>query len=156
MGGATLADRAGCPEPAGLPSRPVAATVEDVAAIAVSLPDVTEGVSYGHRTWCVRKKAFVWIRPFSKADLRRFGDTPPPAGDIVAVRVEDLGEKDAVIAASSPAFFTIPHFDGFAAVLIQLSAVSKRALRDAIVDAWLAMAPPSLAREHADRLMRRT
>jgi hypothetical protein len=134
----------------------VAATIEDVARLATALPEVSEGVSYGNRTWCVGGRAFVWVRPFTKADLRRFGDTTPPSGDVVAVRVEDLGEKDAVIAANPRAFFTIAHFDGYAAVLIQLSAVSERALREAVVDAWLAVAPPALAEAHADRLVRRS
>jgi hypothetical protein len=44
-------------------------------------------------------------------------------------------------------FFTIPHFDGFAAVLIQLNRVTKRGLREAINDAWSAMASPKLADE---------
>jgi hypothetical protein len=60
--------------------------------------------------------------------------------------VEDLGEKEAVLAANPDAFFTIPHFDGYSAVLIQLPKVSARALRDAITDGWLACAPPALAR----------
>ena len=64
------------------------------------------------------------------------------------MRVEDLGEKEAVLAAQPEAFFTIPHFDGYAAVLIQLRKVTKRALREAIVDGWLACAPAKLAEEY--------
>ena len=53
----------------------------------------------------------------------------------------------AIFSLLSPdAFFTIPHFDGYSAVLIQLPRVSARALRDAITDGWLACAPPALAR----------
>ena len=61
--------------------------------------------------------------------------------------VTDLGEKEAVLAANPDAFFTIPHFDGYSAVLIQLPAVPAQALRDAITDAWLACAPPAIARQ---------
>jgi len=66
-------------------------------------------------------------------------------------RVADLGEKEALLAEQPKAFFTIPHFDGYSAVLIQLRTVTKRALREAIVDGWLACAPPDLARSYLDR-----
>ena len=127
------------------------ATLDDVARIASALPEVTEGERYGNRTWSVRGKAFAWDRPFSKADIRRFGEQTPPDGPILAVRVEDLGEKEAVLAANPEAFFTIPHFDGYAAVLIQLKSVTKRALREALIDGWLACAPPNLANDYLER-----
>jgi hypothetical protein len=127
------------------------ATLDDAATMALELPQVTEGERHGRRTWFVAGKAFAWERAFSKADIRRFGDVSPPDGPILAVTVEDLGEKEAVLAAGRRGFFTIPHFDGYSAVLIQLKPVGKRALREAIVDAWLACAPPALADEFMNR-----
>jgi hypothetical protein len=129
----------------------VAATLADVAAIIAGLPEVTEGERHGHRTWSVAGKGFAWERPFSKADIKRFGDETPPDGAILAVRVADLGEKDALLAAHAGPLFTIPHFDGYAAVLIHLRTVSKKALREVITDGWLAFAPPELADRYLGR-----
>ena len=126
-------------------------TIEDAQRIALGLPEVSEGVRYGHRAWSAAGKTFAWERPFSKADIKRFGDATPPHGPIVAVRVDDLGEKEAVLAAQTKGVFTIPHFDGYAAVLIQLEKVGQRALRAAIVDGWLACAPTELANRYLRR-----
>jgi hypothetical protein len=130
---------------------PRSVTLGDVARIASDLPEVTEGERHGNRTWSVVGKAFAWERPFSKADIRRFGEEPAPDGPILAVRVDDLVEKEAVLAAEPEAFFTIPHFDGYPAILIQLAKVSRPALREALVDGWLACAPPKVANDFIAR-----
>ena len=126
-------------------------TLDDVADLALALPEVTEGVTRGSRAWSVGGKVFAWERPFSKADVRRFGDAPVPPEPILGVRVDDLGEKEAVLAAGHKGFFTIPHFNGYAAILIELRAVAKRPLRDAIIDGWAACAPAALVAEHQRR-----
>lgn len=125
-------------------------TLEDVAAMAMELPEVTEGLSWGRRTWSVGKKGFVWERPLTKADIKRFGDEPVPQGELLGVRVEDLHEKQAVLEAAAKGVFTITHFDNYPAVLIQLELIGKRKLHELIVDAWLAVAPAKLATEYVD------
>ena len=127
------------------------ATLDDVARLAAELPEVTVGERHRGQTWFVGKKAFAWERPFSKADLRRFGDEPVPEGPILAITTEDLAEKEAILESGSDAFFTIPHFDGYAAVLVQLRKIGVPALREALLDGWLACAPPALAEEHLAR-----
>lgn len=116
-------------------------TLDEVAELAMALPDVAEGTSYGNRAWKVGGKSFVLERPFSKADLRRFGDEPVPVGPIIGVRMDDLEDTSAVLASGTPGVFTIPHFDGFAAVLVQLDVVSSDDLSELLVDGWLACAP---------------
>jgi hypothetical protein len=123
----------------------MAATFDDVEAIVTLLPEVTVGERHGRRTWFLGKKGFAWERPFSKADLQRFGDEPVPEGEILGVVVDDLADKEAVLAAGISGVFTIPHFDGYAAVLVQLQKVGKRALRDLLEDAWLASASTAQA-----------
>ena len=126
----------------------MAMTLEDVDAFALSLAGVTVGTKWANRTWMVGDKGFAWQRPFSKADLKRFGDVAPPAGEILAVTVENLDAKDALLAIGPPGFFTIPHFNGYPAVLIALRQARKKDVRAAILDAFrvVASSPPSAKR----------
>jgi hypothetical protein len=128
------------------------ATLDDVARMAADLPEAVEGERHDRRSWSVGGKVFAWERAFSKADVKRYGDEEPPEGPILATRVADLGEKEAILAEDRAGFFTIPHFDGFPAVLIQLSAVADEKLREAVVDGWLALAPAALTRQYLETL----
>jgi hypothetical protein len=112
--------------------------------LAARLPETTVVDRRGNRAWAVAGKVFAWERPFSKADIKRYGDEPVPAGPIVATAVGDLAEKDAVLAAGTPGIFTIPHFNGYPAVLIELAEVDLVAMEAALVDGWLAKAPSRL------------
>ena len=119
-------------------------TLREVYRIMDELPEVAEGEHHGHTTWSVRGKGIAWLRPFSKADLKRFGDQTPPAAPILAVNTKDLHDKAGVLDAGIQGVFTIQHFNNYPAVLVEIGAIDERDLRDLLVDAWLAAAPAEL------------
>jgi hypothetical protein len=119
-------------------------TWDDVARIALALPDTTEELAWGNRAWNVRGKGFVWERPLRKSDLKALGDAAPD-GPILGARVEHLIAKEALLADRSGVFFTTPHFDGYPAVLVLLDEIDLDGLDEVIVEAWLARAPKRLA-----------
>ncbi len=126
-------------------------TLADVERLCTALPQVHEGTTFGNRAWFVEKAVFCWVRPFSKADLRRFGDDPVPSGDIVGLRTEDLGERDAILAEGVPGLFTIEHLARHPGFLVQLEVVDPVRLETAVEDAWLARASTTLGRSYLDR-----
>jgi len=125
------------------------ATFDDVRRIALGLPETNEGRTRGNMFWRVRDKGFVWERPLRKTDLAALGDDAPE-GPILGVRVEHLGAKEALLADDPAVFFTIPHFDGYPAVLVLLDIIELDELEEVIVDAWLARAPKRLAERYME------
>jgi len=120
------------------------ATWDDVARIALALPETTEEQAWGNRHWKVRGKGFVWERPLRKSDLKVLGDAAPE-GPILGARVEHLVAKEALVQDPSNVFFTIPHFDGYPAILVLLDEIDLDGLHEVIVEAWLCRAPKRVA-----------
>lgn len=123
------------------------ASWDDVRRIALALPETGERWSHGHAAWRVRDKGFVWERPLRLSDLRALGDDAP-AGAILGAHVEHLVAKEALLADDPDVFFTIPHFNGYPAVLVRLDKIALDELEELIVEAWLARAPKRLAKEY--------
>lgn len=121
----------------------------DVRRIALALPETSERSSRGLPSWRVRDKFFVWDRPLRKTDLRALGEEAP-TGEILGAWVEHLVAKEAMLADESGVYFTTPHLDGYAIVLVQLDEIGVEDLEEVIVEAWLARAPKRLAQEYAD------
>ena len=119
------------------------ATFEDVARLALALPGVEETTSYGRVSWAVvagltgkaaaKRRGFVWERPLSQKDRRQLteaGEVEVPPDDVIlAARVEDLVEKEAV--------------------LVRLDRIDDAALEEIVTSAWLALAPPKLVEQRA-------
>jgi hypothetical protein len=127
------------------------ATWEDVRRLALALPQTFERSSRdGLPGWSVRDKTFAWERPLRRGDLEALGDAAPK-GPVLAARVPDLGAKEALLADGGDVYFTTPHFDGYAAVLVRLDRVAVPELEELLAEAWLSRAPKRLAAEYLDR-----
>ncbi|MFV0259112.1 MAG: MmcQ/YjbR family DNA-binding protein [Acidimicrobiales bacterium] len=120
---------------------------DDIEQLAVALPEVEEGTTWGNRCWKVKGKTFVWVRPLGKKDRAELGDAAPE-GEIAGLRVGDAEEKASVIAMVDAAF-TIDHFKNYDAILVSLDEVDPDEMADLLVDAWLCMAPARLADAYA-------
>jgi hypothetical protein len=121
------------------------ATQDDVRRIALALPGAGEvenrfGLSVANGG---KRKQFAW------AGNERVEPKKPrvPRADVLAVRVVDLLDKEALLASDPERFFTEPHYDGFPAVLVRLPLVGLDVLEELLVDAWRCQAPRSLVAE---------
>lgn len=113
---------------------------DDVRRIALSLPATTEE-SNAFR-FRVEGKGFAWV--WLERAAPNGARVPNP--DVLAVRVANEGEKDALLALDDDVFFTEPHYDGFPAVLVRLAAIDLDLLRHILSAAWRCQAPKRLAR----------
>jgi hypothetical protein len=126
------------------------ATWDDVRRIALALPEAQEGaMKSGTATWQVKGKTFAWERPLRGTDRKALGDAAPD-GPVLGVRVEHLIAKESLLQDGPAACFTTPHFDGYAAVLVELDRIAPEELAELLEEAWLARAPETLARAYVD------
>ena len=114
----------------------------DVRRIAMSLPEAVEGDD--RFAFSVRNKdklkgfAWVWMERTQPKKPR----VANPA--VLAVRVANESQKEALISAEPTKFFTEPHYNGFPAVLVRLAEVNARELRVLLEEAWRCQAPAKL------------
>jgi hypothetical protein len=115
---------------------------DDVRHIALALPDTSEAddrfsFSVANKG---KEKGFVW------AWNERVEPKKPrvPRSDVVAIRVADRFEKEALLASDQETFFTEPHYNGFPAVLVRLPRIGVVELQELIIDAWRSQAPRAL------------
>jgi hypothetical protein len=117
---------------------------EDVHRIALALPETDERLSRGLRQWRVKDKLFVWERPLRAKEIDALG-ADAPDGPILGARVEHLVAKEALRADDPRVYFTTPHFDGYAAILVRLERIAVADLEELVTEAWLVRAPKRLA-----------
>lgn len=117
------------------------ATQADVRRIALTLPGTVE--EPGHFKFGVPVKgkvkgyAWVWLERIDPRKAR----IPNPG--VLALRVRSLEVKALMLAAEPDKFFTEPHYNGYPAVLLRLSAVRVPEMRTLLREAWEVVAPTS-------------
>ena len=127
-----------------------AARLADLDELALGLPEVVEGRSWGQRAFTVRGKSFVHFREPRPDAID--ADTGERMDDVIVFMVPDQSDKDALVAGHGP-WFTTAHFDGYNAVLLRerdLGSVTRAELAEVITDAWSARAPKRLVTEFFD------
>ena len=105
------------------------ASWDDVVAIGTALPEVEESTWFRTPALKVRGKSFCRM----KED-----------GETLVIQVVDLEDKEALLRSEPEVFFTTPHYDGHAYVLVHLDRIGREQLAELVEDAWRLRAPPSL------------
>lgn len=101
-------------------------TEDDVRRMALALPETSERSMYGTPAFYVKARWFARIRE---------------EGDVLVVPVEAEEHKHELIAAAPGTYFTTPHYDGYAAVLVRMGEVGPDELGELLTDAWRLRAP---------------
>jgi hypothetical protein len=114
-------------------------TQDDVRRAALALPDTVEADDRFAFSVMNQGKAkgiaWVWQERVHPKKAR----VPNP--EVVAIRVADEAEKQALLAEDGDKFFTEPHYNGFPAILVRLAAIEPDELEELIIDAWRDLAP---------------
>ena len=121
-------------------------TLAQIEEMALRLPGTVAvygaqfAVSVEHRG---KRRGFLWTW------LERVEPKKPrvPNMSVVALAVPNLGVKEMILQSDPEKFFTEPHYDGYAAVLVRLEAISPEELEPLLIEAWKCRAPAKAVRE---------
>jgi hypothetical protein len=121
--------------------------MRDLDRLALAMPQATKEVSEdGRPSYLVHGKFFCFHR------RPRPDAVDPETGerleDVLVFRVADQGEKELLLADERGVFFTTPHWNGYAAVLMRipdLERIDREELGDLVAEAWLTRAQKRVA-----------
>jgi hypothetical protein len=89
-----------------------------VRAIAMKLPDVEEGTTFGFPAFKVGGKTFAWFPKKKEVEAGSLG-----------VRMSIL-EREYRIGAEPSVYYVTPHYEDYPSVLARVPAMSDKALRE--------------------------
>jgi hypothetical protein len=101
---------------------------DDVRRIALALPGAL--AAEGEFAFRTNGRLFAWAW-LERIDPKR---ARVASRDVIVVRVASEMDKFALVDADPDTFFTEPHFDGYAAVMIRLARVDPAMLERLITD----------------------
>ena len=111
-------------------------TFETVRGIALALPGVEEGTTYGSPAYKVQGKLLACIAVHSSAEKNS-----------LAVKGIEAEERAAIIAGDPGTFYFTPHYANYPCVLVRLSKVRRETLRGLLEMCWRRTAPKRLVDE---------
>jgi len=104
-------------------------TFAQVREMALALPEVTQGPSWGTTSFKVRNKLFV----------RQHED-----GESVVVKVAP-DEREALVAERPDTFVVTPHYEPYPLMLVRMARIDMDEMHEIVVEAWRMVAPKRLA-----------
>lgn len=119
----------------------------DLDELALALPQATKEVSEdGRPAYAVHGKVFCFHRGLRRDAVDEHGER---LADVLMFRVADLEVKELLLSDTRGIYFTTPHFNGYAAVLVRipsLARLDRAELHDLVAEAWLTRAQKRVAK----------
>jgi hypothetical protein len=109
-----------------------ATTFDEVRKIALALPGVTDGTSYGTPALKVSGKLMARVHQ----DM-----------DCLVLRTDFMG-REILLQSAPDAFFITDHYRDYPWILVRFASVEKRALPDLIERAWRLVASKTLTKKY--------
>lgn len=121
-----------------------------VEGFALTLPETTSSPSYNDSPALrVNKKMLGRLRVEMAEEYDEVVGSS--YGEILMLKVADLGEKEALLSGEPRIFFTVSHYDGYAAVLVRLALIDENEMRESIIGSWMSLAPKRALKAYVDR-----
>jgi hypothetical protein len=123
------------PRSASRKNQPRSVTFAVARRLALALPGVVEGTSYGTPAFRIGRRFFFRLRE---------------DGDSLAVKI-DFDTRDALLQANPRAFFITDHYRGYPAMCVRLSTVRQPELKALLDESWRFVAPKRQAASRGPR-----
>jgi hypothetical protein len=107
-------------------------TAAELRKIALSLPGVVEGSSYGKPSFLLGKKFFTRLRSEDHS---------------IVLIVASMDERDMLLESDPALFHITEHYRNYPSVLVRMDRLDAATLRGMLERRWRAIAPKTLVKE---------